>query len=285
MTNTFLAFFGGGLSIISSALTTGPWTDPSPQLSSVAATTIWGGSLDCWCGNDVLTFVFPEGMRGKKRGRSDPDGLWRKHARAMAFSDAWTWAAGKVSLFFSCSAHFASNVRSNKKLDANTFSNLLIKPLIGLNQLFFCLLDHRSLEDLGNHIPPLPFSKSAIFLSFLLYVGSICLPLPLCAPCFSIAHTKPALSAELLGCEDGLRGQSPGMPLKCCERARACVCVSQTLVFWPALTYLRSPCWAPRQDLDGSQFWTLTRWIYSSVIAKKSDQICLSYINVSGQAE
>lgn len=133
----------------------------------------------------------------------------------------------------------------------------------------------------GRNTPPLAFSKSAIFLPFLLDVGSVCLPLPLCAPCFSLVHTKPALSAELLGCEDRLWGQSPGMPLKCCERARVRACVSQTLVFWPPLTYQKSPRWAPSHDPDAVMIWRVavlnSDSLFTLQLLEKKNQIKCIY--------
>lgn len=101
---THFSHFVLGLSVIISALTTGPWIDPSPQLSPGHQSrhhhlTVYVGTT-CWP-------LFPQRALEEKRGHSDADGLWCKHAGAMAFSDAWTWGSGKVSLFFTC---FASNM-------------------------------------------------------------------------------------------------------------------------------------------------------------------------------
>lgn len=54
---------------------------------------------------------------------------------------------------------------------------------------------------------PFPCLRSPLpplFVPFILYVGSFFLPLPLCLPSFLNVQTKPALSAEMLCCEDRL---------------------------------------------------------------------------------
>lgn len=105
----------------------------------------------------------------------------------------------------------------------------VIKPLTWLSQLIGAVGSRlrSSLELMrtqGTTFLLCPFQSPAIFLSFLLYVGSVCLSLPLWTPCFSVVHTKPTLFAKGLGCENSLWGNSTGMLLKCCERA--CVWVS-----------------------------------------------------------
>lgn len=138
-----------------------------------------------------------------------------------------------------------------------------------------------------------PHSSSALFQvshisAFSTIRGQLLSPSPsLCTLFLSCAH-----KARVVGCAAALRrralGQSPGMPLKCCERAR--MCVSDPCLLAPSdLSKKSSLSTQARPWLHVILWWVavlnsdlFTVHLLQLKKKTKSDQIYLSYFNVSG---
>lgn len=138
-----------------------------PESAQAEHATFWGGSSDCLCGNDVLTFVFLEGIREKERKWWS---WWRgrKHARAMGVRWCVNLKRRKSQFLFQLLPQMWNEIQSR--------SHLFIKPLLLLRQLFFGLLDHGSPEGTTFLLCPFP-SLPYFCLCYCMWAASVSLSL------------------------------------------------------------------------------------------------------------